>query len=82
MTHDSRAAGPAIFEALSAPNSQPEPMIEPTEVNNRPTTPISRRRRRLVGAAEAGSGRCAVAMRRTLLESRAARGRPPGGYVG
>src|SRR6185312_17092520 len=45
ITHDSRAAGPAIFEALSAPNSQPDPMIEPTEVNSSPTTPISRRSR-------------------------------------
>jgi hypothetical protein len=35
-------AGPASCAALSAPKSQPEPMIEPTAVNSRPTVPISR----------------------------------------
>jgi hypothetical protein len=40
------AAGPATSEAPSAPNSQPDPMIDPTEVNIRPTNPISRRSRR------------------------------------
>ena len=29
-------AGPATFAALSAPNGQPEPMIEPSETNISP----------------------------------------------
>ena len=45
MTHEISAAGPAIVDALSAPKSQPGPMIEPTDVNSSPTTPISRRSR-------------------------------------
>ena len=32
------AAGPAAVDAFSAPNSQPEPMIEPTPANSSPTT--------------------------------------------
>ena len=30
MTHEKIAAGPAMADAFSAPNSHPEPMIEPT----------------------------------------------------
>src|SRR5699024_9365458 len=37
------AAGPACCEAYNAPNSQPDPMIEPTLVNSNPTRPMSRR---------------------------------------
>src|SRR4051812_45445938 len=40
------AAGPAIWDAASDPNSQPDPMIEPTDVNSRPTKPMSRFSRR------------------------------------
>ena len=61
-TQDTIEAGPASFEAVSAPNSQPEPMIDPTPANSRPTRPTSRRiprsstataRRSPAGAAEA-----------------------------
>ncbi len=38
------AMGPAMWVALNAPNSQPEPMIEPTPANSRPTGPTCRRR--------------------------------------
>src|SRR6185436_1237194 len=55
MTHEISAAGPAIVDALSAPKSQPEPIIEPTDVNSSPTTPISRRRRWVPPAAARGS---------------------------
>src|SRR4051812_4900642 len=34
------AAGPASREALSAPKSHPEPMIDPTLANSRPTMPM------------------------------------------
>jgi hypothetical protein len=34
------AAGPASIEALSAPNNQPEPMIDPTLAKRSPTTPM------------------------------------------
>src|SRR5436190_9927164 len=40
--HEMMAAGPASTEALRAPNSQPEPMIEPTLANSRPITPTWR----------------------------------------
>jgi hypothetical protein len=42
-THEMIAAGPAIVEAVSAPNSQLEPMIDPTLANSRPMRPTSRR---------------------------------------
>lgn len=42
MTQDRIAAGPAIWEAYSAPNNQPEPMIAPTPVNSRLVLPTSR----------------------------------------
>src|SRR5690625_3939725 len=35
-------AGPACSAAARAPNNQPEPMIEPTDANNRPIRPIWR----------------------------------------
>src|SRR5690242_20526184 len=38
-THETIAAGPASWEALRAPNSHPDPMIEPTLAKRRPTTP-------------------------------------------
>src|SRR2546430_999764 len=52
MHHEMIAAGPAAMRAVWAPNSQPEPMIEPAEAQSRPMKPISRRRpvRRGVGA--------------------------------
>ena len=43
ITHEMIAAGPASVAAVSAPNSQPEPMIEPTLAKSSPTTPMSRR---------------------------------------
>src|SRR5690349_4603307 len=49
--HEMIAAGPATSDAPSAPNSQPEPMIDPTEVNNSPTKPMSRRSRGSTAAA-------------------------------
>lgn len=36
------AAGPASLEAFKAPNSQPDPMIEPMLANSSPTIPICR----------------------------------------
>src|SRR4051795_9652812 len=44
MTHEMIAAGPAVASAPCAPNSQPEPMIDPPEAHSRPTKPISRLR--------------------------------------
>src|SRR3954454_13642288 len=43
-THEIIAAGPAAISPFCAPNSQPEPMIEPTEAHIRPIRPISRLR--------------------------------------
>src|SRR6478735_3740949 len=43
-THDRIEAGPACCEALRAPKSHPEPMIEPTLAKSRPTTPTCRLR--------------------------------------
>src|SRR5436190_15299165 len=43
-THEIIAAGPAAISPLWAPNSQPDPMIEPTEAHIRPISPISRLR--------------------------------------
>ena len=42
MSHEKIAAGPAMTEALNAPKSQPEPMIEPTLAKSSPTTPTWR----------------------------------------
>lgn len=38
------AAGPATPSAFCAPNSQPDPMIDPSEAQISPTKPISRRK--------------------------------------
>ena len=38
------AAGPASTDALSAPKSHPDPMIDPTLAKSRPVTPTCRRR--------------------------------------
>ena len=39
-THDtSEPPPPASFAAVSAPSSQPDPMIEPSETNVRPQNP-------------------------------------------
>ena len=35
-THEMIDAGPAVSAAVSAPSSQPEPMIEPSDTNIRP----------------------------------------------
>src|ERR1035441_10427163 len=43
MSHEKIAAGPAAFRAVWAPNNHPEPMIEPTEAQTRPISPISLR---------------------------------------
>ena len=42
MTQEMIAAGPAAIRPSWAPNSQPEPMIEPIEAHIRPIRPISR----------------------------------------
>nr|BFD32496.1 hypothetical protein GTC16762_21140 [Pigmentibacter ruber] len=42
MSHDSIAAGPAIFEAYKDPNSHPEPIVALTEANNMPDVEIPR----------------------------------------
>ena len=36
------AAGPPMVETNSAPNSQPEPMMEPSDVKSSPMKPASR----------------------------------------
>ncbi len=41
-THEISDAGPAFCAALSAPSSQPEPMIEPRETNISPQKPTER----------------------------------------
>jgi hypothetical protein len=38
------AEGPAMPPATSAPNSQPEPMIEPSELHSSPRKPTPRSR--------------------------------------
>jgi hypothetical protein len=38
------ATGPAMWVALNAPNNHPDPMIEPTPANSRPTGPTCLRR--------------------------------------
>src|SRR3954451_12069713 len=56
-THEMIAAGPAAISPSCAPNSQPEPMIEPTEAHIRPIRPISRLRANecLGGAGDASA---------------------------
>src|SRR3954466_8025638 len=64
ITQEMMAAGPASVAAVSARNSQPEPMMEPTLANNRPTTPMSRRILPLDGSAWAvGRSRSVVIIR-------------------
>ncbi len=41
-THAMIADGPAIAAAASAPNSQPDPMIEPSDAHSRPRKPTPR----------------------------------------
>ena len=43
MPQEMIAAGPAVASAPCAPNSQPEPMIEPPDAHSSPMKPISRR---------------------------------------
>ena len=44
ITHAISADGPATVAAISAPNSQPDPMIDPTDDHNRPRKPMPRSR--------------------------------------
>ncbi|MCW0460841.1 hypothetical protein NB717_001909 [Xanthomonas sacchari] len=50
------APGPASPAARQAPNSQPEPMIEPRPVSIRANGPTSRRRAEWVMAGPGGGG--------------------------
>src|SRR5205823_8384401 len=43
MSHEISAAGPASWAANSEANSQPEPMMEPSDANRRAVLPTSRR---------------------------------------
>ncbi len=42
ISQEKIAAGPAMAEALKAPKSQPEPMMEPIAANSSPMGPTSR----------------------------------------
>ncbi|SMG01960.1 hypothetical protein BSIN_4718 [Burkholderia singularis] len=42
MIHAQIAAGPAIFAAFQAPNSHPDPMIEPNPVSIKANGPMFR----------------------------------------
>ena len=42
MSQEKIAAGPAIADALNAPNSHPDPMMEPIAANSRPIGPTCR----------------------------------------
>ncbi len=42
MTQEMIAAGPAVWSAPCAPNSHPEPMIEPVDAHSSAMNPISR----------------------------------------
>src|ERR1700712_3646116 len=55
MIQEMIAAGPAAIRPFWAPNSHPEPMIEPTDAQIRPTLPTSRTRdvERVGGGGEA-----------------------------
>src|SRR5262245_31942330 len=64
ITHEMTAAGPAVARAPWAPNSHPEPMIEPPDAHSRPMKPISRRRPglpRCTGEAVSAAGVRALA---------------------
>jgi hypothetical protein len=43
---DTDEAPPATLDALSAPSNQPDPMIDPSDVNINANTPASRRKLR------------------------------------
>ena len=55
ITQPSRAAVPAACAAKSAPNSQPEPMIEVSDAQVAPIKPISRLRPTSVGCDRGGA---------------------------
>ena len=55
MIHEMIAAGPAAISPSCAPNSQPDPMIEPTEAHIKPIRPTSRFRE-VERRAGAGAG--------------------------
>src|SRR5436189_58317 len=40
MTHERMDAGPAMIDALRAPKSQPDPIMDPTPANRSPTGPM------------------------------------------
>ena len=42
MIQEMMPDGPAVFATLSAPRSQPEPMIEPRDTNSNPQNPTDR----------------------------------------
>ena len=44
IAQEMTAAGPAVDSAPCAPNSQPDPMIDPPDAQSSPMNPISRRR--------------------------------------
>ena len=53
--HEIIAAGPAAISPSCAPNSQPDPMIEPTDAHIKPIRPTSRFRE-VERRAGAGAG--------------------------
>ena len=69
MTQPSRAIGPATCEAYSAPNSQPEPMMEVSDAQVAPISPISRLRPTSDGAV-VGAATDSVDMVRTFFRVR------------
>ena len=69
MTQPSRAIGPAACEAYSAPNSQPEPMMEVSDAQVAPINPISRLRPTSDGAVGVAATD-SVAMVRTFFPVR------------
>ncbi len=60
MTQPSSAAVPAAAAASQAPNSQPEPMMEVSEAQVAPISPISRRRPTSVGFVAVGGALVSV----------------------
>ena len=42
ITQEINTAGPALNRPFCAPNSQPDPMIEPIDAQSRPIRPMSR----------------------------------------
>src|SRR2546429_164880 len=53
ITQEIRAAVPAAWAAKSAPKSQPDPMMDPSEVQIRPISPMSRLRPGFLGVTGA-----------------------------